>query len=595
MALSRIVAIGDGATKQFSIPFALGYIKEDDIDCRVGNEVDGLGDPVYRSLTFLSPELVEVGGATPGNLVNVVFTRTVDREDLIVNYEDGDVINEENMNTAQRQAIMLVHEVLDGRFEQLQADLDMGGFLVTGLGTPVDPGDATNKAYVDSRISTGQASASAAAASAAAAAGSASAASSSAGTASTASSTAVAAKDTAVAAANSTSGSVSAAATSASNAATSATNAGNSETAAANSATSASGSATTATTKAGEAATSATNSGNSATASAGSASAAATSAGTASTAATNTANWRDLAQKWAENPEDVAVVTGQFSALHWAAKAQAWAVGTSPVQTQINAASSVAFVDADHLTARQATTGNLIKSTVSAFRSYLNSYFARLSSSNAYTGDQTINKTWPTMNFNKTTSGSSVQITGQTGGLMRWVFMLGNGTAEANTADGSDFVLDAYDNAGNWLSTPFSIFRATATVSGGIFATVTQYFNNTASKILTTDKVWDSGVAVALTDAATIVVNMSNFINATVTIAGNRTLGTPSNAKPGQTGRIIVKQDATGGRTLAFASGWVYSGGAPALSGVANSEDVIYYDVLTSGRVLITAIVKSVP
>lgn len=41
----------------------------------------------------------------------------------------------------------------------------------------------------------------------------------------------------------------------------------------------------------------------------------------AAASATEAEQWSLLAQKWAENPEDVEVVTGQYSALHWAAKA----------------------------------------------------------------------------------------------------------------------------------------------------------------------------------------------------------------------------------------------------------------------------------
>jgi len=53
-----------------------------------------------------------------------------------------------------------------------------------------------------------------------------------------------------------------------------------------------------------------------------------------------------LAQKWAENPENVEVVPGSYSALHWAAKADADAIQTAAdrVQTGLDAAS--AFDDA---------------------------------------------------------------------------------------------------------------------------------------------------------------------------------------------------------------------------------------------------------
>ena len=130
--------------------------------------------------------------------------------------------------------------------------------------------------------------------------------------------------------------SAAAAAASASAASASATAAGSSATAAAGSASSASTSASNAAASAGTASTAATNAGNSATAASGSASAASASAFAAQTAETNAetaeANAEaaqaaaesaaSLATKWAGEDEDVEVEPGQYSAKHWAAKAQ---------------------------------------------------------------------------------------------------------------------------------------------------------------------------------------------------------------------------------------------------------------------------------
>lgn len=174
MALSRIVYPGDGVTTQFAIPFSLGYIRESDVTCRVGDEVDGGGNPRYRQMTFISPELVSIAGTgpAPGPVAGrVVFTRTVERDGLLVDYEDGAIINEVNMNTAQKQALMLVHEVLDGRFEAFQADLDLGGFRVTNVGDPQDAGDLITLGYAEANSGNAISAANAANASATAAAG----------------------------------------------------------------------------------------------------------------------------------------------------------------------------------------------------------------------------------------------------------------------------------------------------------------------------------------------------------------------------------------------------------------------------------------
>lgn len=191
MALSRIVMYGDGSTTQYAIPFALGYISESDISCYVGDET------TRRSLTFLGTTLVEVGGAIPASGERILFERTVAQDQLLVDYIDGDIINEENMNTSQKQTMMLVHQVLDGRFAQFQSDTDLGGFRFTNMGEPEAAQDAATKNYVDTRIASNQASVNAAAASALAAASSASAAAASASSANTSATAASASEDNA--------------------------------------------------------------------------------------------------------------------------------------------------------------------------------------------------------------------------------------------------------------------------------------------------------------------------------------------------------------------------------------------------------------
>lgn len=81
--------------------------------------------------------------------------------------------------------------------------------------------------------------------------------------------------------------------------------------------------------------------------------------------------------------------------------------------------------------------------------------------------------------------------------------------------------------------------------------------------------------ATTLTDAATIAVNAAAATVFRVTLAGNRTLGFPTNLAGGASFQIFIRQDATGSRTLAYAAGWKFSGGVPALSVAASSLDVL--------------------
>jgi hypothetical protein len=91
-----------------------------------------------------------------------------------------------------------------------------------------------------------------------------------------------------------------------------------------------------------------------------------------------------------------------------------------------------------------------------------------------------------------------------------------------------------------------------------------------------------------LTDGATITPNFSSGNNFSLTLGGNRTLANPTNLLAGQSGTIVITQDATGGRTLAYDSYWKYPGGAaniPALTTTGSATDVLGYYVESTTRI----------
>lgn len=117
-------------------------------------------------------------------------------------------------------------------------------------------------------------------------------------------------------------------------------------------------------------------------------------------------------------------------------------------------------------------------------------------------------------------------------------------------------------------------------------ATTAEYRANTADKALSTDQVWAAAGFVTLTQAATIAIDMSLGINFTTTMTGNRQLGNPTNTKEGQSGVIEIIQDATGSRTLTYASNWKFAGGTvPTLTTTAAAKDLLYYQVLPDGTI----------
>jgi len=123
--------------------------------------------------------------------------------------------------------------------------------------------------------------------------------------------------------------------------------------------------------------------------------------------------------------------------------------------------------------------------------------------------------------------------------------------------------------------------------------TAAEYRANTADKVLSTDQVYAAMAEVTLTDAATIAFDLATGFDFVVTLGGNRTLGAPSNttACVGKKGRIRVVQDGTGSRTLGYHANYDSGGNGtfPTLTTNANAQDILYYDVLATNRVLITA------
>jgi len=87
-----------------------------------------------------------------------------------------------------------------------------------------------------------------------------------------------------------------------------------------------------------------------------------------------------------------------------------------------------------------------------------------------------------------------------------------------------------------------------------------------------------STVTGTLVDAASIAWDVGAIQVATVTLGGNRALATPTNVKDGDTYILIVKQDATGSRTLSYDAIFKWKGGtAPTLSTGVNAVDVLTF------------------
>ena len=118
---------------------------------------------------------------------------------------------------------------------------------------------------------------------------------------------------------------------------------------------------------------------------------------------------------------------------------------------------------------------------------------------------------------------------------------------------------------------------------------IAEYRNASPDKAIAPDTAWAAAEFVQVEDAATITLDFAEGFNFEIEpLEGNRLLDEPDNIKVGQAGTIIVKQDATGGRTLAFDEIFVFIGGeAPSLNTEPNAKNVFSYIALSSTEILL--------
>lgn len=94
------------------------------------------------------------------------------------------------------------------------------------------------------------------------------------------------------------------------------------------------------------------------------------------------------------------------------------------------------------------------------------------------------------------------------------------------------------------------------------------------------------GQPVTLTSSSSITPDFSQGNNFAVTLGTSTTLNNPLNLTAGQSGIIVITQDATGSRTMSFGSAFKFaSGTAPTLTTTPNAVDILALYVESSSRI----------
>lgn len=108
----------------------------------------------------------------------------------------------------------------------------------------------------------------------------------------------------------------------------------------------------------------------------------------------------------------------------------------------------------------------------------------------------------------------------------------------------------------------------------------TMWAGTNDERFVTAKGLFDASAPVSVAYAASIALDFATGINFDIAaLTGALTLANPTNAKIGQSGRIRIPQDATGGRIIAYGSWFKMAGGPQALSVPANTVDELFYYV----------------
>ena len=152
MGFSINTVVSDGVTKQFAVSFSNGIYDRDHVFVHVEDDIDGNGAQRERAFTWITDGIIELDVAAPADK-KVSIIRSMSRELPDVDYVNGAILDESNLNQSLDQLLGLIQEIFDGRgISEFNSDLAMNGYRITDYGTASESGDLITLGQVQNML-----------------------------------------------------------------------------------------------------------------------------------------------------------------------------------------------------------------------------------------------------------------------------------------------------------------------------------------------------------------------------------------------------------------------------------------------------------
>lgn len=138
---ATLVTAGDGTKTEWEFNFAGGYISKDHVKAFTEDTVTG--QITIRQIEFIGPNTVRITPAVSNGLRLVIY-RDTPKTEPIVNYTDGSVMSETNLDKSNQQAVFIAAELAD----RVIADYDFSNSLLYAVETATAASVTANAAAV---------------------------------------------------------------------------------------------------------------------------------------------------------------------------------------------------------------------------------------------------------------------------------------------------------------------------------------------------------------------------------------------------------------------------------------------------------------